>query len=741
MLPRDERTIGLFGATSIGVGAIVGGGILALAGTALALSGPGALVAFALNGAIALLTALSFAELSTLFPHSGGIYTFAKRVLSVRNAFTIGWLVYFASIVAGVLYALGFAEYAVVALKQLWAGLLGPPPEWFSGRPVVLGLAMAAVGAYTIDLTRRSGGGGDWATIGKVMIFGVIIAGGLWAVARTPLSTVQQHLTPFFSGGLAGVFQAMGFTFIAFQGFDFIATAAGEIRSPGRNIPRAMILSLLLALVIYLPLLWIIITAGVPQGEDIVTLSQRFPSTIIAVAMRSFLGAAGFWLVVVAALLAMLSALQANLFAASRIAYAMARDRTLPKRLCERNAAGLPANAVLVSSVALIALLILLPDVATAGAAASLIFLTLFTLAHGIGVLARRRSSGQLIPFRTPLFPLVPLAGGLLCAALAAFQGIAVPPAGLITLAWIILGLTIYLRLFAARARAVDALQEARDPQLVQLRGRSPLVLAPIANPANAKAMVTVANALATTNVGRVLLLSIVTNATPDDNGEAPMELLSSQSVLRESLLASFDIGLYPEALTTLADNPWSEIARVARSHRCESLLLGLSNLADETIRKRVNQLISGVDSDVVVLRAPPGWRLEAVRSVLIPIGGRNHQEELRARLLGSLSRLGNPEVTYFRVVPKSTTEASLNRARRALRQLAEDRATGTIDIEVLRSDTPLQEISDRACHSDLLVLGLQRFGRKRKMFGTFARDIVARTDPNCAIIMISQRG
>ncbi len=70
--PGLERSIGLWGATGIGVGAIVGGGVLALAGVAFATTGPGAIVAFALNGGIALVTALSFAELAAAFPESGG---------------------------------------------------------------------------------------------------------------------------------------------------------------------------------------------------------------------------------------------------------------------------------------------------------------------------------------------------------------------------------------------------------------------------------------------------------------------------------------------------------------------------------------------------------------------------------------------------------------------------------------------------------------------------------------------
>ncbi len=116
---HGERHLGLFGATTLGVGAIVGGGILALAGVAFATTGPSAIIAFGLNGAIAFLTAMSFAALARRFPESGGTYTYAKKVLSIEVAFVVGWVVWFASVVAGVLYALGFAAFAAEGLGRI----------------------------------------------------------------------------------------------------------------------------------------------------------------------------------------------------------------------------------------------------------------------------------------------------------------------------------------------------------------------------------------------------------------------------------------------------------------------------------------------------------------------------------------------------------------------------------------------------------------------------------------------
>ncbi|MGB3730234.1 MAG: amino acid permease, partial [Thermodesulfobacteriota bacterium] len=102
-----SRTMGLWGATGLGVAAIVGGGILVLAGVAFHATGPSAVLAFGLNGLLALLTAFSFAEMSAAFPESGGTYVFSKKVLSIRAAFGVGWIIWIASILAGVLYALG----------------------------------------------------------------------------------------------------------------------------------------------------------------------------------------------------------------------------------------------------------------------------------------------------------------------------------------------------------------------------------------------------------------------------------------------------------------------------------------------------------------------------------------------------------------------------------------------------------------------------------------------------------
>ncbi len=713
----DQRTIGLFGATGIGIGAIVGGGILALAGVAFATAGPAAIVAFALNGIIALLTALSFAEMASSFPESGGTYTFAKKVLSVRSAFMIGWIAWFASIMAGALYSLGFAAYAVLALGRLF-------PEFsaqLAGRGGYLLLAALPILVYAALLCRRSGEGGQLANIGKMGLFIILILGGIWVLGGREAGTVTSRLSPFFPAGGLGVLQAMGYTFITLQGFDLIAAVGGEVRQPERNIPRAMLLSLGAALAIYLPLLFIVATVGVPAGQSLVEFSRTNSDGLLALAAQNYLGPAGFWLVIGGAVLAMLSALYANLFAASRMALAMARDRTLPHQFgFIHETRNTPVAGVLASGLPMLALIMLLSDVAAAGAAASLIFLLTFALVHWTAILARRRAGHRQPPFRLPLFPLIPVVGGIACALLGLFQGFVVPEAGLIIAGWLAIGGLLYLTLFARRAHVVDASAEGMDPHLTRLRGRSPLVLVPIANPASVKGLMMVANALAPPGVGRALMLSVVSPEALDTG----RSLQDFQAVLGEVLGASLATGFTPEALTTVARQPRQEISRVAREHRCESLLLGLGQFEAEQSADYIEKIMRTVDCDVVVLRAPPNWHLTDVKRILLPVGGHSDQSKLRARLLANLCRSGVEQITYLRTVPEGVSERSRALAELEVARLVRDEAPQVCRTLIVESADIVSEVCSRSREHDLMILGLQQLGRRNRRIGRIPLEI-----------------
>ncbi len=724
------RHLGLFAATSVGVGAIVGGGVLALAGIAFATAGPAAILAFALNGGIALLTAASFAELAVRFPQSGGTYTYAKRVLSIEAAFVVGWVVWFASIVAGVLYALGFAAFAAEGMARLLE-IFGRDGGWI-GRPQLrVVIAVGATALYSGALMRSASGGGHTATIGKLVVFAVLIAGGVWASFGVPGGELLREFDSFLPNGPVGLIQAMGYTFIALQGFDLIAAVGGEVKDPARNLPRAIFLSLAIALAVYLPLLFVLVTVGAPTEGTIAEAGAAHPETLVASAAERFLGPAGYWLVIVAGVLSMLSALQANLLGASRIAFSMARDRTLPRPLGRmRGASGTPALAVGVTAAMLATLAVVVGDVSAAGAASSLIFLISFATVHWAAILARRRSGDSSLP-------IVPLLGAVLCVALAIFQAFAVPQAGVVVFSWLVVGCAFYFTWLAPGASLADVTAEARDPDLARLRGRSPLVLVPIGNPASAAGLAGVAATVRTPGVGRILLHSVVRKLDEAPDSEHPA-LRDAQVILGESLQRGFERATAAETLFTIASDTSSEIARVAREHRCGTVVMGAPKLEEPNSHVRLESLLMQIDADVVVVRAPHRWRVASVRRVLVPIGGQRDHSRLRARMLASLSRMDRCEVTFLRTVTRSASPEVWRRTERELREIARDEAEGQYEVVVEEAEDPLAAIVRRAADTDLLLMGLQRDPSARHALGRLVLAVAA--ESNVPLILIGGR-
>jgi basic amino acid/polyamine antiporter, APA family len=772
---QQERTIGLMGAIGIGVGAMIGGGILALAGVAFSVTGPSAILAFALNGVIALITAMSFAEMASSNPQNGGIYTLSKRALTIQMAFGVGWVVWLASILAAVFYALGFGVFLTFALQQL-------PFSWaesvFGGKASMLLTAIVATIYYSRKLSLSSRNDSRATNLAKLVVFAILIAAGLASLPGKAIGDITGSFRPFFTGGASGLAAAMGYSFVAMQGFVLVAFAAGEIKNPGRTIPRALFTTIGIGMAVYIPLLFVVLVAGIPEGASLQALSEKYPETLIAVAAQNYLGAFGFWFVLAGGIFSMLSALQANLFAASRVANSMAADRTmLPEMSQIDSKSGTPKRAIQATGALAIALILILPDVASAAAASSLIFLLSFALAQLIMILMRIRSGEPLFKssggplmtggmftkpvgmtaeskashdkmsaaadtdkdddghrFRVPFYPALPILGMIATLSLALFQSVVVPAAGFITLIWLLTGSLFFIFFFLKHAMVADVSAQALDPEIVRLRGNSPLVLLPITNPANVASKIFLANALAPPVVGRVLLLSIVKPSIKDKTWQPQLE--NMREVVYQALQSSFNAHLRPDTLITMSTDPWKEIERVARVHQCQSLLLGPGDFSDPKTAKRVEKLISQLKCDVVVLRQPhPGWDITSARRILIPVAGYDKHDLLRARIAASLWRNSRPEITFLQIVPTSTSREEHRKFRRVLERFADEIIPEKTRCQVILNDDVLGALVRCTSEHDLVLMGLGRIKPEDKAFGPVPLAMIDKTDTALVLI------
>jgi nucleotide-binding universal stress UspA family protein len=393
--------------------------------------------------------------------------------------------------------------------------------------------------------------------------------------------------------------------------------------------------------------------------------------------------------------------------------------------------------AIYATTLAVVAIMFMIPNLAGAGAAASLIFLAAFALTHMTTYLARKRSRPMVGIYRTPMFPLVPIVGGLACAALAVFQAIVVPDAGGIVLIWLGLGVILYFALFKGRAEIADASAEALDPVLATLRGKSPLVLLPIANPAHARSLVEVANAMAPTEYARVLLLTIV-RAPKTGSGDPLAQLAEAQEAVKQALTASYSAGHSPEALLTAASEPWLEIRRIADEHRCESLLLGLPEEADPAYETGLEDLMNELDCDIAAMRAPADWSITNAKRVMVAVGGRGEEHELRARLLGTLCREMSREIIFVTVIPAAADDDTVTATVRAVTRQSEMRIPVKPSVEVIRSDDPVGAIVTAAERADLLILGIGRGRSGKKTVGAFNRRLAF--EARCAVMLLARR-
>ena len=452
------RDLGLFEASMIGIGAMIGAGIFVLTGIAAGEAGPASILAFALNGAVTLLTAFAYAELASAIPRAGGGYSFVRMAFPGGAGFIAGWMLWFAYTVACSLYALGFASYFLEFFEKYTPSITSILLGFLGEHPAIL-LVTLLIGVAFVWLNARGAGVTGKAenvlTLSKLVILSIFVFFGIMQVVEEP-GRAAESFTPFFPAGLGGVLVAMGLTFIAFEGYDLIATVAEEIKSPEKNIPRATFISLSVTIVLYLLILFVSLGAIDTGDQPSWQFLGEYQETAIVRAAESFMPAVGVAIIVFGGLLSTMSALNATVMAASRVAFSMGRDLWLPKRMSEIDPKRrTPRVAIFVTGVILLVIALTLP-IETVGSAASLMFLLTFALVNLSAIALRRKHPEIPRRYKIPLYPITPILGFVVNVFLALYQFSFQPIAWYVTAAWIAFGLLIYYAVFEKQAAYLE---------------------------------------------------------------------------------------------------------------------------------------------------------------------------------------------------------------------------------------------------------------------------------------------
>jgi len=303
-----KRTLSLFDATAISIGAIIGAGIFVVTGIVAGLAGPSLVISIVLAGVIASFSALSFAQLSAYIPKEGGGYQFTYRLISPYAGFLAGWMWVFSNIFTSAAVSLGFAQYLAALFPFLSVNIIA----------VVFCLSFTLLNYVGV---RQSSMVNNILVVAKVLILIFFIVLGLGFIRFS-------NFDPLMPQGFLGTFEGAALIFFAYGGYARVTVIAEEVKDASRTIPRAIILALAVSTVLYVLIGFVAVgligwqrlaASGSPLADAISTTENSMAVFVLSLG----------------AMIATASVLLTTILGVSRMAFAMSRNNQLPRFLSQ----------------------------------------------------------------------------------------------------------------------------------------------------------------------------------------------------------------------------------------------------------------------------------------------------------------------------------------------------------------------------------------------------------------------
>ncbi len=378
-----NKELGLLDVFCIACGAMLSS-LFILPGLAYSIAGPAVLISYLLAGFLALTGLLSQAELASAMPKAGGTYFYVTRSMGDAVG-TVYGLITWLSLALKVAYELVFMAALLIMLTHQAPGMQIPLAILLCGGFMFLNIVGAKeAGRLQMILVLA---------IGAILIF-------FCFKAYSRMDVI--NFSPFTPAGLNAILPATGFVFISYGGLLKVASVAEEVKDPGKNIPRAMILAFITIIIIYLSVIFAAIAvAGGPVSSSPLA-GSRDP---LADAIKLFTGNYGHILITVAAVMAIISSANSGIMAASRYPYALSRDEMLPSKLGILSTRFKTPHYSLFITCAVIALVMFANIQTLVKAASAVLILTYIFSCLAVIILRESHIQNYKPQFKSPLYP------------------------------------------------------------------------------------------------------------------------------------------------------------------------------------------------------------------------------------------------------------------------------------------------------------------------------------------------
>ena len=734
------KDLTLTSALTIGIGTMIGAGIFVLPGAAVQQAGPLAAGAFVLGGFIAIFTALSASELGTAMPKSGGAYFYINRSLGPLFGSVAGWGNWIGLTFASAFYMFGFGEY-VIAFKPLLTEIVSSAPfgDLVIAALNVPGALLAPIPLSSAKIIALFGavffvavnyfGAKETGKLQNIIVFtlmGILTVFTLFGVLNADFQTLQ----PIAPEGFTPLLPLTGLIFVSYLGFVQITSVAEEIQDPGRNLPIAIVGSVVIVTVIY-ALVLLAVLAAVPNsvvaGND----------TAVVEVAQILMGPLGALTLLFGGLLATASSANASILSSSRINFAMGRDRIVSPQLNEvHERFGTPYKSIALTG-GLIVLFILAGNLELLATAGSVLHLVVYGLLN-IGLIVMREADpDEYEPeFRVPLYPVVPILGAVLSFALIGF----IRPRSSLLLCAVFVALSVvwYLAYARSRTTAEGVLSEyilSRSEEMpdaavsaassVKPDGGEYRVMVPLSNPRTEKDLIELGSLLAKANDGTVVATHIVQvpDQTPLYAGSEHVDRIDAESekLLEAAREDAETFGAAVETKTILSHRSFEEVFDAAKTDNADLVVMGWggsdSALSAGRVESPLDELTSNLPCDFLVMK-DRGFDLS---DVLVPTAG-GYSSDLSAEVAEILLEEGS-DVSLLYVVDNESEQAD---GEAFLSEWAEDRGLEEANRVVDTCGDVEGAIAHHAESRSMVIIGATREGLlSRLVRGSLAFDVL----------------
>ncbi|WP_132060898.1 amino acid permease [Halorussus amylolyticus] len=741
------RDLGFLEAYTIGLGTMIGAGIFVLPSIASQQAGPASMISFFAGGIVSLLAALSLSELATGMPKAGGSYYYVNRALGPFFGSIVGWGMWAGLTFASAFYMIGFGQYLLPGLGQYIGFLAGWGQIGITVAALVMAALLTGVNYYGVKET------GSLQNVIVLTLVGLIVAFLGLGILSGP--TIGE----FNPNGWPAVAATIGTVYVTFIGFEVIATSAEEIKNPSRNLPLAMIASVVTPTLMYVGVMFV--STGT-LSIDLLAASE----VPVADVATEFMGSLGALAMIVGAVLATVSSANASILSAARVNFAMGRDRILVNWLNEvHERFRTPYRAITATGVITLVLIAIGVGIGTLAEVASFMYLVTYALVHVTVVVLRRANPEAYEPaFQIPsaLYPVVPIVGMLACLAVLVQMSVdfvptvlsagpidlALPvtptPVGTIGTVLVVFGIVWYYVYARDRALSESLVGEAIAPEPTAMangEGRYSVVV-PVANPETEQDLLRMAAASAHAHEdeqAEVIAVNVIevphqTSLSQDltfeeERVERQQELLHSA----RDIAADLDIGLQTRAI--VGRNAGSVILDVIEEENANHVLLGWQGTRsrrEHVLGSTIDPVVGRAPCDATLVKlGPEGGRGEG--DIMVLAGKGPHAPVAARRAAEFVSAADDASLTLLNVQPPETESdedtTPTERGEAVIEELAERAGIQymSYDTEIRVAENTEQAIIDAAGEYDTICVGATRSGAiSQAVFGSLPETVGA---------------